>query len=116
MKSSLASYFFAVVRELSGQCHSLVPAISLLSLKSIESVNDVRGPSVVDVRRNGPGCLSRIRKDLKRLGTGMALLIQSETLAAAAVVKRLCVLLNVADAILFQLWFESALALGDRNG
>lgn len=43
MKPSLTLYFFAVVRELSGQCHSLVPAISLLSLKSIESVNDVRG-------------------------------------------------------------------------
>lgn len=37
------------------------------------------------------------------LGAGMALLIQSETLASAAVVKPLCVLLNVADAILFQL-------------
>lgn len=37
------------------------------------------------------------------LGAGMALPIQSETLASAAVVKPLCVLLNVADPILFQL-------------
>lgn len=63
MKPSLTSYFFALVRELSGQCHSLVPALSLFSLKNIESVIDVRGPSIVEPDGTDPDCLPRIRKD-----------------------------------------------------
>ena len=67
MKPSLASHFLAVVRELSGQCHSLVHAISLLCLKSIESANDLEGHC--DMRRkrdNAAGRLNSVSPDQQK--------------------------------------------------
>lgn len=102
LKPSLTLSFCVIVKELSVQCHPLVPATSLPRIGSIASMNDVRNLTVVDVRGNGSG-LSVESAGLKDARRRLALLIQSETLASVAVVKRLCVLLNVTEPIFFQL-------------
>src|SRR5579863_2659351 len=90
VKPSLTLSFRGIVKELSVQCHRLVPATSLLRRGSIERAKDVEEFIAVDARENGLLAASREPGQPKDLGAGMALLIQAGYLTPMQPHKSLC--------------------------